>query len=160
MKDPLLFTFLDPERLEDFEQQLSSAFEILSQDKSSDIFKRMSDFVTSNGYSCDPASMAVADFESDIDGILRRLEYDEPLDYHNIREALEEAIYENADIDRNKRCVVKAINLDKTILEQEIFLDRFETYIYGCIHDIGLSGAYLMDGLEHSPYNTRVNHLH
>ena len=76
MKDPLLFTF---------DELLSSAFEILSQGKSSDMFKRMSDFVDSNGYSCGSASKAVADFGSDIDGNLS-LEFDEPLNYHNIRE--------------------------------------------------------------------------
>ena len=150
-KDHLLFTFLDRERLYEFYQHLSSAFEILSQDKSSDMFKRMSDFVSSNGYSCGSASKAVADFGSDIDGNLR-LGFDEPLNYHNIREALEKAIYDNADIDRNKRCVVKALEVDETILEQEMFLDSLEMYIYGGIHDIGYSGAYLMDGLERFPY--------
>lgn len=151
MKDPLLFTILDPDGLEDFDQQLSGAFEILSQDKSSDMFKRMSDFVSSNGYSCGSASKPVVDFGSDVDHNLN-LEFDMALNYHNIREALEKAIYENADVDQNTNSVRKALAVDETILEEEIFLDSFEMYIYGGIHDIGYYGAYLMDGLEHSPY--------
>ena len=152
MKDPVLFTFLNPSRLENFDQVLSDAFEILSQDKSTDMFKRMSDFVQSNGYSCDSGSREVLNFGTDIDSNLS-LEFDTAVCYSKIRVALEKAIYENADIDKNKKCVAKATKIDETILEEpEIFIDHFEWYIYGGIHDVGYSGTCLIDGTVHSPY--------
>ena len=157
MKDPLLVTMftylhLNPCRLENFNQVLSDSFEILSQDKSSDMFKRMSDFVQSNGYSCDSGSREIVNFGTDIDGNLS-LELDMAVSYPKIRVALETAIYENADIDQNKKCVVKAIRIDEAILaDPEIFIDQQEWYFYGGIHNVGYSGTCLVDGTVHSPY--------
>ena len=53
------------------------------------------------------------------------LEFDETLCYHNIREALEKAMYENADMDRNKKCVANALEEYETLLdiERQMFLD-------------------------------------
>ena len=74
------------------------------------------------------------------------------LSYHDSRETLEMLIYENADISWNKKCVVKAIEVDEILVECELFLDRWGKYSYAGIHDIGYCGAYMMNGLEHSPY--------
>ena len=49
-------------------------------------------------------------------------------------------------------CVVKALEVDEKILEQEMFIDSLEMNIYGVFHDMGYSGTYKMGGLEHSPY--------
>ena len=42
---------------------------------------------------------------------------DNALSYHDIRESLEMLIYENADTSRNKKCVVKAIEVDEILVE-------------------------------------------
>ena len=279
-EDPLLFSILDPERLLTFDQQLTKTFAILYQNKSSDMLKRMSDFIRSKVFqygrclqymiiydepemladclcnthgtcssgnrerdylktvltktSCflhrekccevlktanllsdeiysdyefiekgillDIATNFLVDYpdrllatiatilENDHEIIHEKLNggqlkkkatikavvdngfdinskvlngpiedilinnVEDAFSYHNIRDALEMLIYENADIDRNKMCVVMAIIVDEIIVEKEVFLDSFETYIYGGIHDIGYSGAYKMDGLVHSRY--------
>ena len=48
-----LFSILDPERLLTFDQQLTKTFAILYQNKSSDMLKRMSDFIRSKGFRYD-----------------------------------------------------------------------------------------------------------
>ena len=52
-KNPLLFSILDRGRLEDFDEQLSKAFEILYRDKSSDMLRRMYEFIRSSMFSYD-----------------------------------------------------------------------------------------------------------
>ena len=61
-------------------------------------------------------------------------------------------IFENVDIDRNTTCVVKAIEMDEILVEEEVFRDSLQMYVQGDIQFIYYSEVHTMDGMVHSPY--------
>ena len=71
-KDPLLFCILDRVKLENFDKQLSKAFEILYRDKASDMLKRMFVFIRSRLWS---SKICSYDFGRCLQSIII---YDEP----------------------------------------------------------------------------------